>query len=78
MRPPFRLVSGIVSTDTVDVLQELLVRAKEGEILGLAIVAMRKSRQYEFNLTGEAARSATFTLGALGKFWHRIATGLDD
>ena len=32
MRPPFRLVEGIVSTDTVEVLRQLLGRAKKGEL----------------------------------------------
>ena len=77
MRPPFRLVEGIVSTDTVEVLRQLLGRAKKGELIGVAVVAMGKARSYEFELTGEAARSGTFALGAVGKLWHRIAERID-
>jgi hypothetical protein len=42
----------MVSTDTVEVLTDLLTRAQSGEVLGLAVVAMQKRRTYEFALTG--------------------------
>lgn len=73
MRPPFRLVGQMVSHDTVEVLSELLERAKRGEVLGLALVAIQKRRTYEFALTGEASRSPTFALGTVAKLQHDVA-----
>jgi hypothetical protein len=73
MKPPFRLVGQMVSTDTVEVLTDLLTRAQSGEVLGLAVVAMQKRRTYEFALTGEAARSPTFTLGTIAKLQLDVA-----
>lgn len=78
MRPPFRLVESTVSTDTVEVLRELLTRARRGEILGVVVVSVERSRQYEFALTGEAARSPTFSLGAVTRLQFDIAKRIGD
>lgn len=77
MKKPFRLVGQMVSHDTVEVLSDLIRAAKKGEIIGLAIVAIHRQRVYEFALTGEAARSPTFTLGAVAKLQATIATAVD-
>lgn len=73
MRPPFRLVGEMVSHDTVEVLTDLLHRAHKGELIGLAAVAVYKRRTYELAITGEAARSPTFALGAVTKLQFDIA-----
>lgn len=73
MKPPFRLVGEMVSHDTVEVLTELLDEAKSGNIIGVALVAMHRQRRFEFALTGEAARSPTFTLGTVTKLQFDIA-----
>ena len=62
-RPTFRVVEGTVSQDTVEHLEELLERARAGEVIGVAYVAMMKSRKYIANTAGEAHRNPTFTLG---------------
>lgn len=73
MKPPFRLVGETVSHDTVEVLTELLQEAKSGNIIGLALVAMHRRRQYEFAITGEAERSPTFALGTVSKLQFDLA-----
>ncbi|MEW5709801.1 MAG: hypothetical protein AB1830_13000 [Pseudomonadota bacterium] len=73
MKPPFRLVGEMVSHDTVEVLTDLLKLARQGEVIGLAAVAVYKRRTYEFAITGEASRSPTFALGAITKLQFDIA-----
>jgi len=62
-RPPFSLITETISADTVECLDELLERARAGEIIGIAYVAMFKRRKYVANATGEARRNPTFTRG---------------
>lgn len=78
MKPPFRLVGEMVSNDTVKVLADLLLDAKGGNVIGVVLVAMRRERHYEFALTGEAARSPTFTLGTVTKLAYDIAQKVND
>ena len=61
----YRLVPLEISSDTVDALEELLQQARNGEIIGLAFVAMYRRREYIVHSTGEARRSPTFTRGML-------------
>lgn len=77
MRRPFSLVGETVSEDTVQVLEELLKRAKRGEMLGAVLVSIQKPRGYEFFLTGEASRSPTFTLGTVAKLQELLAKRVD-
>lgn len=78
MKPPFRLVGEMISHDTVEVLSELLQQAKAGDVIGVALVALQRKRQYEFALTGEAARSPTFTLGTVAKLQYDIAMKVNE
>ncbi len=64
-RPPFSLIPGTISTDTVDCLDELLTMARAGEVIGVAYVAMLKRRKYIVNTAGEAHRNPTFTRGMI-------------
>ena len=73
MKRPFSLVGENVSQDTVQVLEELLRKAKRGEMLGVVLVAIQKPRGYEFFITGEASRSPTFTLGTVAKLQELLA-----
>lgn len=63
MRPPFRLVADTVSIDTIECLEQLLERAKRGDLIGLAFAAMLKRRRYIVNTAGVAHDSPTFTRG---------------
>lgn len=65
MRAPFKLVDDDISSDTVQCLETLLEMAKSGELIGVALVAMLKRRDYFTHATGEARRNPTFTRGML-------------
>ena len=72
MRRPFSLVGGITSEETVSLLKEMLKKAENGELLGVALVEVEKKRNFKFWLSGEASRSPTFTLGAVVKLEHEL------
>jgi hypothetical protein len=63
MRPPFRLISDGISTDTVQALTEMLDLARKGELIGLAFAGMLRKRQFFVNTSGEAHRNPTFARG---------------
>lgn len=63
MKRPFQLSHHRISTDTVDALHELLAEAKAGEVIGVALVAMRRNREFLVATAGEAHRSPTFARG---------------
>lgn len=67
MRPPFRMVHDVYSHETIEVLEELLRQAKEGQILGIAFVAMRKGRKFVGDAAGEAYRNPVFTRGMIAE-----------
>ena len=62
-RQPFALVPDAISHDTIACLKELLARAKAGEVLGIAYVAMLRRRQYIADAAGECHRNPTFARG---------------
>lgn len=63
MKPPFQLVPDSVSKDTVECLEQLLVEARKGRIIGVAFVAALKKRAYIANTAGECHRNPTFARG---------------
>lgn len=63
MKSPFILIPDNVSTDTVECLELLLMRARRGEVIGLAYAAMLKKRAYIVNTAGAAHDSPTFARG---------------
>lgn len=63
MKAPFSLVPDSISTDTVECLQLLLMRARKGEVIGIAFCAMLKQRAYIVNTAGVAHDSPTFARG---------------
>ena len=63
MRRPFTLVPDNLSSDTVECLEQLLERARRGEVIGLAFAAMLRKRNYIVNSAGEVHRNPTFGLG---------------
>lgn len=63
MKPPFRLVPDDLSTDTIACLQQLLSMAENGEIHGLAFVALVKGRRFIRNSAGECDRNPLYTRG---------------
>lgn len=79
MKSPIVLVPDTISTDTVECLQQLLVHAKRGEIIGLGFVAMLKRHHYIANTAGQAHVDPTLTRSMLlaldDKLSQRIAGG---
>lgn len=65
MKPPFSIAGENPSTDTVEVLSELLELARSGQLIGVAYVGMYKRRQLQTGTTGEASRSPVFAVGAV-------------
>lgn len=65
MKTPFRLIGDQISHDSVSCLEQLLEMAKRGELIGVALVAMMKRRQFITHAAGEAHRNPTFTRGML-------------
>lgn len=61
--PPLRLVDTFISDDTIAALESLLVRARAGEVIGLAYVAIARERRSYVDTAGEATRNPTYTLG---------------
>ena len=63
MKPAFQLSHKQISTDTVNALTQLLEEARAGDLIGVALVAMYKHREFTTATAGEAHRSPTFARG---------------
>lgn len=78
MRPPFRLVqSSHQSTETTACLQELLKDAEKKELIGVAYVAMYKSREWDYRACGEANRNPAWSMGMLVAFIAKLASDIN-
>jgi sugar phosphate isomerase/epimerase len=73
MKPPFHLVPDELSTDTVEVLEELLDEARKRRIIGIAFAVMYRNREYIVNTAGEARRNPTFTRGMIAALDDRLS-----
>ena len=78
MRSNYRLVGDLTSYETVELLSKLLEDARKGKVIGVAMVAMRKRKQYEFAITGEMDRSPTFALGTVSKLQYDLAKRINE
>jgi len=67
--PPLKLVHPEISHDTVQALETLLTKAKEGEIIGIAYAAMYEKpvRGYSTDAAGEAYANPTYSSGMVMK-----------
>ena len=74
--PVLRLVPDPVSDDTVKCLLQLLRRAMDGEVIGLAYCAMLKQRAYIVDTAGAAQDSPTFARGMVQALDDKLADGL--
>lgn len=54
-----------MSEDTVEALEALTQRARDGQLIGIAYVVMYKGRTYTAGAAGECRRNPTFTRGML-------------
>ncbi|HEX9685470.1 MAG TPA: hypothetical protein VGA25_06435 [Burkholderiales bacterium] len=73
MKPPFHLVPDELSTDTVEVLEELLDEARKRRIIGIAFAVMYRNQEYIVNTAGEARRNPTFTRGMIAALDDRLS-----
>jgi hypothetical protein len=78
MKPPFRVVAENPSSDTAQVLSELMELAKTGELIGFAFVSLYRRRRVQTGATGEASRSPVFTLGAVRILEQNLLHHLDE
>lgn len=74
MKAPLRMVHDVYSHETITVLEELLRQAREGQILGLAFVAMRKGRKFVGDAAGEAYKNPILTRGMVAELDDYLGT----
>lgn len=77
MKPPFRLVQDTISHETVEALEQLLAMAREGRILGFAIVAMCRRREFFAEAAGEAYRNPVFARGMVASLDDHLSDMID-
>lgn len=63
--PVLTLVESCPNLDTVRELEMLLRQAKEGEVIGIAYVAMYRGYQYEADIVGESRKVPALCHGML-------------
>ena len=63
MKAPFKLQESHFSPETVAFLEEMLEKARRGEVLGHAGSWMYKDRRWSNEIKGEADRNPVFALG---------------
>lgn len=73
MKRPFTLVRSLDVSDTAKCVEALSEGVKDKSVIGLAFVAIYAQRNYEVHVCGEAARSPTFTRGAVGALEDKLA-----
>lgn len=60
-----QLLGPAISSETVAVLDYLLLEARAGRVVGIAYVVVHRCRGYSCNAVGEPRREPTFTRGML-------------
>lgn len=60
---PYRLIPDTVSRDVVEAMETLLIGAQNGEIIGLAFVAVLKQRRFVTDVAGYCFKNASHTRG---------------
>lgn len=63
MKQPFALVPDTLSNETIECIEQLLVWARRGDLIGIAFAGVLKRRGYIVNSAGEAHRNPTFARG---------------
>jgi hypothetical protein len=76
--PRLKLAERFTDRDTIDLLEDLLVDARAGRVIGLALVSLHTRNHYNFAITGEAAQRPTFTLGAIAMLQHDTAQKINE
>lgn len=65
------------SKDTERLLEELLLMARSGQLIGIAFVGLLPERQFTSGWAGEAAEDPVFTIGALGHLSHDLIVEIE-
>lgn len=79
MRRPFRLVLSLDgSNDVKRCLRARLKEAESGEMIGVALVAMYRRREWDYEACGEAHRNKAWTLGMLEAFQAKLAADINN
>ena len=68
----FGLAQDTISHDTVEALQTLLDKAKQGDVIGIAYSVMNKKRSYHVDSAGELHRNPTFAIGTIVVLLYRL------
>ena len=71
-------VSNAVSDDTIEALENLLKRAKAGEVVGLAFAALLPRRRYFIEVTGDAYKDPTFARGMVSAIDDELRSMIDE
>jgi hypothetical protein len=77
VRPPFVLVPTREVSDTAKCVEALAAGIRDKSVIGLAYVVIYRERNYEAHICGEAARSPTFTGGAVGALQRKLGRLID-
>lgn len=72
MSPP-SLVPAALSRDTLECLEALHQKAKNGEVTGIAFVAMLGRKGYVADVAGAAHTNPTYALGAVSVLHAQIS-----
>lgn len=80
MKPPFHLVHDHAVKDVGELLAQMLAHAQEGQIYGIAFVAMYKGRVIVADAAGECERNPVYSRGLVAVlddyFRDKIRNGL--
>lgn len=70
--PLIKLVAPAKDAETVDVLEDLLGRARRGEVIGLAYVALHPGCDYSGDVVGVARLTPLLARGIVGALWEEL------
>lgn len=73
-----KLVPAAMCHETADLLVDLCQEVARGELIGIAVITIYKNKRYGLDITGEARRNPTFTLGAVTMLQTEIAKKIED
>jgi hypothetical protein len=70
--PLIKLVAPARDAETVDVLEDLLIKARRGEVIGFAYVAMQPGGDYYGDVVGVARSTPLLARGIVGALWEEL------
>jgi hypothetical protein len=70
------LVTPLADQDTVDALADLLDKAKRGEVVGVAYVALYRGCEFSADITGSVRQNPLLSRGIASTLWEQIPVHL--